>query len=262
MKTFPTVKTRRLLLILSVLLASCHDDEIDFPQPSECKLTEVSFYENGVSDGSATKVEYDSQGYVTKVTEVEGMPSELVEASTFSYNASHQLVREDYIWDSGRIEGYKTHTYNPDGALAQTVDHRDGSGLRTETYTYDTNGRVTEIAEAGDGSSSKRTFAYIGNSENISRVTHHDGNGQVVGTTTYEDYDNNLNVIYAAKGMLTVGVSRNNPGKETSVHVSQQDEITHYTYQYNSSGFVTEMEETREGEAGAHQSVYTYSGCD
>jgi hypothetical protein len=265
MRTITAFQPIDLLLVLSAFFFSCVDDRFDYPnpQPEECKLTDVIFFNDGVSsDGSAKQVEYNSQGYVSKVTEVEGIPSEEVSTSNYSYNANNQLIREDYIWDSGRITGYKTYTYHPDGTLAQVVNHEDGKSLSYETYTYDTNKRVTEIVEANDWRSSKRTFEYIGNSENISSVTHYDKNEQVVRTTTYEDYDDKLNPVYAAKGMVTVGESRNNHRKEMSVDADGSEEVIHYTYTYNASGFVTEAIENKEGEAADYKTVFTYHGCD
>lgn len=255
----------QFLLLLSVWLVATACDKKDnddtSPQTETCVLTQITFFEDGVSDGSAIAIQYNSKGLAEKLTETEGAPPEVVSTSTLVYNADNQLIRDDFVADGGLFTGYRTLQYNTDGTLRNIDFYIGGKLASSEQFTYDAAKKLTQATEVSGGMSFKKTYQYVGTSENISTITYYDADNKVAGKVTYENYDDKLNILYAVKGLVQPGTSRNNPGKETFAFSGYANEVTTYTYRYNATGFVTEMIEKEEGDATEYKSVYTYTGC-
>jgi YD repeat-containing protein len=275
MKKLITNNFYLLLLIAAVTFSSCDKKEKVDPATDKdaitCKLTKVAS-----SDGDDTYesvVEYNAQGYVTKITEKEtdldSPGSNSTWVTTYTYNASNQLVKE-----TEQDGDYTTYEYNAQGLLTKKVDvESDGSSSWTETYTYNAQGRLTQTVETSTGSgteySYKSTFEYDARG-NISKKNYFTNN-IAAGYVLFEDYDEKLNPFQAVKGFVDPEESRNNPRKITDVWqgdnngdgvAEENRDVEIITYKYNASGFVIERKEKEEGETDEEVEIFTYTGCN
>ncbi|AMM50775.1 hypothetical protein TH61_05695 [Rufibacter sp. DG15C] len=258
MKSLFTNKVWALLALCCLTLASCGDDEDEEVSIQSCVLDQVEFFENNISDGSTLKVEYNSQGYVTKATEREG--TAVVGTRTFEYNSQNQLVKEVFSEDGGDYEGYTTYEYSSAGTLSKMTRYLDGVLESTETFTYDGSKRLTESRETYMGDVYRTTYSYVGSSQNIAMEMYYDSQGDAAGMTTYEDYDDKLNPYLSIKGVVSPGESRNNPRKATYTYGSSS-EVNNYAYKYNASGFVTEIVSKTPNGQTEYKTMFSYAGC-
>lgn len=265
MKRTFTKQLLALLALLPFVFISCSDDEGD-PAPSletDCQITKITFFNNGVNDGSHHEMTYNSQGFITKLESKEGLGNQATTISleTFSYNSQNQLMRVDYSHDSGNEEGYTIYEYNANGTVSKISDYNTNTTLASvQTITYDANKRATQIMESQNGITYKTVFEYVGTSENVSKRISYDPDNQVEETITYENYDDKPNPAFLLKGFPKIGESRNNPKKvtETSVY-SSTPWVTNFTYSYNNNGLVSEIIEKMAGSTDEHKSVFTYN---
>jgi len=256
-----TTFTSKLFLFLSLTFAfaACNDKEEDDATPdiietAACRLTDVTD-----NDEEANKVEYNSSGFVVKLTETD--EDDEVYTTTFIYDANNRLIKEESR-ENGQLDDYTTYEYTNNLITTSKYYDADGTLEDTEVYKYDGNNRIVEIS---DDSNYKTTFTYDANG-NVTKVESFDLN-RLTDRQVYENYDDKPTALSAVKGLFFgyAGVSKNNPGKATYYYDADGDGvldtspsgITTYTYKYNNNGYPTQIIETDE-DNDTYTTNYTY----
>lgn len=251
-------------------LAACDKSEDDGtpdpdnPAQTACQLTKVA--EEG--DDEYGEVEYNTQGYATKLLSKESGSNAVDEYTLLTYNTNNQLVKwEDY--EAGQLDDdYSTLEYT--NSLLTTVNNYDGSIISSvTTLKYNTDKRLIEYSiDEREEIVFKSTYAY----DSKGNVTNEENfyNDVLTSATTYENYDDKHTPYAAVKGVpgiLFDDLSQNNPGKKTYAYDSNGDgvlqpgessEVTTYAYEYNSDGFPTEITET-EDDGDTEIIMFTYA---
>lgn len=276
MKYFFTNKLFILLLLLSVSLVSCKDKGEEEAAPvnsAACKLTRTEITEPGSAEKTVLVAEYNAQGYVVRLTETayrDGAVND-VDVSAFEYNANNQLIKVIDLED-GETDGYDTYEYNANGTLSKiSYFDYDGTLRSYETFNYDANKRLIERLQHYSYNNSTYKIGYeYGSNDNIARMIVYDLENKPLYVTTYENYDDKLNPLYAIKGIVLVGESKHNPGKANDVYDNNGDgvldasdtpEVTTYTYKYNAHGYATEIVEKYNG-VEDEKTTFTFEGCN
>jgi YD repeat-containing protein len=255
MKLNITTKFLSLFVAAAITLSSCGDDKDEItPIVNEtgCKLTEVN-----TSDEGSSSVQYNAKGLVSKVITTYNEDGEDVEYTTvYTYNGSNQLIKEEEFGPDGESEWYTTYEYS-NGLLSKSKEYEGGELDYTATYTYDASKRLIEISEDDEYI---MTFEYNSAGNVTEAVAEYMGETYMM--FTYENYDNKLNPIAAAPGMLSLfeGSSKNNPGRVTSrFYYGSEDyveDVIEYTYQYNNKNLPTKI--TQSNEEGEFITNFTY----
>jgi len=257
MKLNITSKVLGLFVVAALSLTACGDKDDD-AQPvldqTACKLTQVT------DEDETSVVEYNANGYISKITmtEADG-EDESVYVTTYTYDASNKLIKEEYTLD-GENDGYTTYEYS-NNLISKSKGYYDGELQYTAAYTYDSNNRITAITEVENGSEEQYSITFAYNSGgNVSQMDTKFMNETFM-SVKYENYDNKLTPFAAIKGMANPygGSSKNNPGKETmTFYLSGEPEstVTNYTYQYNSNNLPTKITETSEGSTTVSNFTY------
>lgn len=176
-------------------------------------------------------MEYNSKGQLIKMQSSEGI-------STFEYNNGKPVKANNYNVKQ-QLESYFEFNYSGDQLTSNKLIHTNSQNNRTHQYTYNAAGQLTTYTickSANCSDPSIETYTYNGG--NVSLRTLKDD--ELVSEYSYDNkvnpYTNTnkyLKVLWANNEILSKNnctISRNN-----SKHTGQ--DITVYTFEYNSSGF-------------------------
>lgn len=265
MKRTLITKLKVLLVLLAFGAASCGEENPDDlvtpvdPQ-SGCRLTELR--EQG--DDEVTKVEYNAQGNISKVTETGRGDTDII---AYTYDANNRLIKVEQTNDSDN--DYSAYEYT--NGLVSAIKEYDGGVLEsTITLKYDANKRLIELTEDLDDDIYKVTFEY----DNKGNVTKSEAffDNMLSRRRVFENYDDKKTPLSAVPGLVepSAMASKNNPGKETVQYFTDQDgngqvdaqpydsRVTTYTYEYNSNGFPTKITQSEAG-GRSYIQLYTYN---
>lgn len=268
MKKLNPIKSLFLYLSLGLCLAACDEDnpdpDPDNPAQTGCQLTKV--VEEG--DDEYGEVEYNTQGYITKLITKETGSNAADEYTLFTYNTNNQLVKWENYDDGQLDDDYATLGFTNN--LLTTINNYDGSTISSvTTLKYDADKRVIEASNDGevDGIVFKTTYTYDSKG-NVTKEEYFN-NDVLTSTYTYENYDDKhtpYSAIKGVPGILLEDLSQNNPGKMTESYDSngdgvlqpdEQSDVTTYIYKYNSDGLPTEVTET--DQSGIEVMTFAYT---
>jgi len=220
-----------------------------------CRLVQL---EVGGEDSNIIKFEYNAAGYVIKAFNGDKL------TSIFEYNSDNLMVRQN---GPSNEDGYTTYTY-VDGLVTQSTYYDENGNESMQTYKYDAQKRLIE-SKSEDGF--KTIFTYDSRGNVIKEDDYGADNGNTLSrSTTYENFDDKINLWRAVKGFPATAVdnlstlynNENNYGKATLTDYSNGGAkvITTVTYKYNANGYPTEV--TGPNEDGSTETLTsTYQGC-
>ena len=217
-------------------------------------LTKIAF-----SDRGTYTLNYDTNNFLTSVVTTG-------QSYAFSYDAKGLLTKLEL---SGSQTATYQYTHNAEGKVVSATSKADVGipGQFDEhdyTYDYSIANKVVVTDKDHDPTYPARTYTHTLSGKNVVETK-----GTDIGTTTYENYDNKLNlgskspftifdlygnfIPYADKERLVQ--SANNPGKKTSR--TQYDTLVHtYSYEYNGN-VVTKSVEVQTGGLGGTTTITT-----
>ena len=216
-------------------------------------LTKIAF-----SDRGTYNLNYDANNFLTSVVTTG-------QSYVLSYDAKGLLTK---LVLSGSQTATYQYTHNAEGKVVSATSKAD-VGLpefdeHDYTYDYSIANKVVVTDKDHDPTYPARTYTHTLSGKNVVETK-----GTDIGTTTYENYDNKLNlgskspftifdlygnfIPYADKERLVQ--SSNNPGKKTSR--TQYDTLVHtYSYEYNGN-VVTKSVEVQTGGLGGTTTITT-----
>ena len=217
-------------------------------------LTKIAF-----SDRGTYTLNYDANNFLTSVVTTG-------QSYVLSYDAKGLLTK---LVLSGSQTATYQYTHNAEGKVVSATSKADVGipGQFDEhdyTYDYSIANKVVVTDKDHDPTYPARTYTHTLSGKNVVETK-----GTDIGTTTYENYDNKLNlgskspftifdlygnfIPYADKERLVQ--SSNNPGKKTSR--TQYDTLVHtYLYEYNGN-VVTKSVEVQTGGLGGTTTITT-----
>jgi len=217
-------------------------------------LTKIAF-----SDRGTYTLNYDANNFLTSVVTTG-------QSYVLSYDAKGLLTK---LVLSGNQTATYQYTHNAEGKVVSATSKADVGipGQFDEhdyTYDYSIANKVVVTDKDHDPTYPARTYTHTLSGKNVVETK-----GTDIGTTTYENYDNKLNlgskspftifdlygnfIPYADKERLVQ--SSNNPGKKTSR--TQYDTLVHtYSYEYNGN-IVTKSVEVQTGGLGGTTTITT-----
>ena len=217
-------------------------------------LTKIAF-----SDRGTYTLNYDANNFLTSVVTTG-------QSYVLSYDAKGLLTK--LVLSGGQTATYQ-YTHNAEGKVVSATSKADVGipGQFDEhdyTYDYSIANKVVVTDKDHDPTYPARTYTHTLSGKNVVETK-----GTDIGTTTYENYDNKLNlgskspftifdlygnfIPYADKERLVQ--SSNNPGKKTSR--TQYDTLVHtYSYEYNGN-VVTKSVEVYTGGLGGTTTITT-----
>ena len=217
-------------------------------------LTKIAF-----SDRGTYTLNYDANNFLTSVVTTG-------QSYVLSYDAKGLLTK--LVLSGGQTATYQ-YTHNAEGKVVSATSKADVGipGQFDEhdyTYDYSIANKVVVTDKDHDPTYPARTYTHTLSGKNVVETK-----GTDIGTTTYENYDNKLNlgskspftifdlygnfIPYADKERLVQ--SSNNPGKKTSR--TQYDTLVHtYSYEYNGN-VVTKSVEVQTGGLGGTTTITT-----
>ena len=217
-------------------------------------LTKIAF-----SDRGTYTLNYDANNFLTSVVTTG-------QSYVLSYDAKGLLTK---LVLSGSQTATYQYTHNAEGKVVSATSKADVGipGQFDEhdyTYDYSIANKVVVTDKDHDPTYPARTYTHTLSGKNVVETK-----GTDIGTTTYENYDNKLNlgskspftifdlygnfIPYADKERLVQ--SSNNPGKKTSR--TQYDTLVHtYSYEYNGN-VVTKSVEVQTGGLGGTTTITT-----
>ncbi|MBF9253426.1 hypothetical protein I2I11_08990 [Pontibacter sp. 172403-2] len=251
MKKLIFLKPLLLYAFLGLCSTACNDDDgqVPMPEPEEpaCRLTKII---NGTY--GPTVIQYNAQGYVTKLTDEHSNGTETV--TYITYNAQNQAVKAEV--HGSDFSYYYTYEYTNGLAATMKRYSQDGRQEDVRRFTYDSRKRLIEERFGDNDASATYTYAYTyDNNDNLTKWEILYG-ANVIGWTTYENYDNNPTPYSTLKGVpyhVCVypynSLGKNNPGKKAeavgvdeSGTLEPEEIFTYtYTYTYNSESYPTKF---------------------
>ena len=217
-------------------------------------LTKIAF-----SDRGTYTLNYDANNFLTSVVTTG-------QSYVLSYDAKGLLTK---LVLSGSQTATYQYTHNAEGKVVSATSKADVGipGQFDEhdyTYDYSIANKVVVTDKDHDPTYPARTYTHTLSGKNVVETK-----GTDIGTTTYENYDNKLNlgskspftifdlygnfIPYADKERLVQ--SSNNPGKKTSR--TQYYTLVHtYSYEYNGN-VVTKSVEVQTGGLGGTTTITT-----
>lgn len=256
-----------VLVALALLFTACDKSENEdlVPDPANpdpnvaCVLTKAL-----EDDADEHRFVYNAKGYIERITYLDKESGD-EEYETFEYDANNRLVKSKYYEDSA-LEQYAEYTYVNGVLNTEKWFSPDGELTDQTVYTFDSNGRVTEILdkaffEDNKFSTWRSVFTYNSAGNATTRTVYYadELRGEEIGyTETYEGYDDKKRVSLTVAGVLdfSFGSSRNNPSKVITDY-GDYGYITEYSYKYNDKGFPTEVTEDYDDEVS--KTTYSYS---
>ena len=217
-------------------------------------LTKIAF-----SDRGTYTLNYDANNFLTSVVTTG-------QSYALSYDAKGLLTK--LVLSGGQTATYQ-YTYNAEGKVVSATSKVDVGipGQFDEhdyTYDYSIANKVVVTDKDHDPTYPARTYTHTLSGKNVVETK-----GTDIGTTTYENYDNKLNlgskspftifdlygnfIPYADKERLVQ--SSNNPGKKTS-RTQYYTLVSTYSYEYNNN-VVTKSVEVQTGGLGGTTTITT-----
>ncbi|RAU83673.1 hypothetical protein DP923_00950 [Pontibacter arcticus] len=242
-----------VIAAMSFAVTACDKDDSEEAAPAvvdaPCKVTEIN------ADGQASKLEYNADGFITKITaadtDEDGNPVTTTES--YTYNAANQLTKTELRIKDKLIN---TAVYTYQNGYVQSVKRTYSQPVSESvtTFKYDGNKRIAEKSVLSDGITYTTKYTYDGNGNIEKEEGFYEGN--LDSRTVYSGYDDKPAPYVAVKGkpMVEETVSKNNPGKMiTNIMYDLNGdgvpepesvyEVT-YKYEYNSNGFPVKVLET------------------
>lgn len=260
MKNLNLLKPLFLFVFLGLCSTACNDDDGQIPMPNPevtCRL---------ISSNFADSIEYNAEGYVTKMTSFYTNSDILTETYKFIYNDANLVVREELYLDDylfgDYLASYTTYAYSDGLRTSSTTFSSEGERRSIKTFEYDNKKRLIKsisfIRPIEEGSHSTTIYAYDSNDDVIKVEMLYANRSDLITPpdfiTTYEDYDNHPAPLSTVKGWPGIegyrGLSKHNPGKTTYMVDSNDDGIIQpgeekgvatYHYVYNSEGYPTKI---------------------
>ena len=217
-------------------------------------LTKIAF-----SDRGTYTLNYDANNFLTSVVTTG-------QSYVLSYDAKGLLTK---LVLSGSQTATYQYTHNAEGKVVSATSKADVGipGQFDEhdyTYDYSIANKVVVTDKDHDPTYPARTYTHTLSGKNVVETK-----GTDIGTTTYENYDNKLNlgskspftifdlygnfIPYADKERLVQ--SSNNPGKKTS-RTQYDTLVSTYSYEYNGN-VVTKSVEVQTGGLGGTTTITT-----
>ena len=216
-------------------------------------LTKIAF-----SDRGTYTLNYDANNFLTSVVTTG-------QSYVLSYDAKGLLTK--LVLSGGQTATYQ-YTHNTEGKVVSATSKADVGipGQFDEhdyTYDYSIANKVVVTDKDHDHTYPARTYTHTLSGKNVVETK-----GTDIGTTTYENYDNKLNlgsksptifdlygnfIPYADKERLVQ--SSNNPGKKTS-RTQYYTLVSTYSYEYNGN-VVTKSVEVQTGGLGGTTTITT-----
>ena len=217
-------------------------------------LTKIAF-----SDRGTYTLNYDANNFLTSVVTTG-------QSYVLSYDAKGLLTK--LVLSGGQTATYQ-YTHNAEGKVVSATSKADVGipGQFDEhdyTYDYSVANKVVVTDKDHDPTYPARTYTHTLSGKNVVETK-----GTDIGTTTYENYDNKLNlgskspftifdlygnfIPYADKERLVQ--SSNNPGKKTS-RTQYYTLVSTYSYEYNGN-VVTKSVEVQTGGLGGTTTITT-----
>ena len=217
-------------------------------------LTKIAF-----SDRGTYTLNYDANNFLTSVVTTG-------QSYVLSYDAKGLLTK---LVLSGSQTATYQYTHNAEGKVVSATSKADVGipGQFDEhdyTYDYSIANKVVVTDKDHDPTYPARTYTHTLSGKNVVETK-----GSDIGTTTYENYDNKLNlgskspftifdlygnfIPYADKERLVQ--SANNPGKKTS-RTQYDTLVSTYSYEYNGN-VVTKSVEVQTGGLGGTTTITT-----
>ena len=198
-----------------------------------------NFLTSVVTTGQSYVLSYDAKGLLTKLVLSGGQTA----TYQYTHNAEGKVVSATSKADVGIPGQFDEHDY---------------------TYDYSVANKVVVTDKDHDPTYPARTYTHTLSGKNVVETK-----GTDIGTTTYENYDNKLNlgskspftifdlygnfIPYADKERLVQ--SSNNPGKKTS-RTQYYTLVSTYSYEYNGN-VVTKSVEVQTGGLGGTTTITT-----
>ncbi|EPG73685.1 hypothetical protein LEP1GSC058_3410 [Leptospira fainei serovar Hurstbridge str. BUT 6] len=76
---------------------------------------------------------------------VKNSNGKVIYTAKYSYDESGKLVREDYISQDGKSDGYTKFSYKDKKVQKEELFDKDGKNLETKTFMYDKNGILSSL---------------------------------------------------------------------------------------------------------------------
>ena len=217
-------------------------------------ITGLTAYSEDPVGGASTKYEYNSSGYLYKVTDPMGGVETYNEydraGNVLSKTDRNSNVIKNVYGVFGLKKSYtegspetKEYTYDGLGNVIKTKSVNKNGEEVTEEYSYDGLGRLTEsISDEGE----KQEYSYDSNSNLTSyKLTGAENSNEI----SYEYNAANRLTKLTNNGIITTyGYDANG-----NLLMKDQNNGVNTEYEYNDAGMLTRMETTKGG------SVYTYS---
>lgn len=236
----PTISMKNLLLLLSLsilfVLPGC--DSNDNPEPTNCKISKVTFQGWDYS----ILYNYDSDDRLIKITLIDNGDTSI---STLTYNGN-AVVFNGYN-ENGVLTSIKNATLTPTGNIID-VTETDTSGNigRTIHLSYNSDNNLIEVIENDNGNIDTTTLNWV--SGNLTVFTNN------ISTANYDYYTGTVSSIRYGKGNgvllnadITVYVaplSSKDFIKTIDLGVLNQD---NYSYEYDEWGKATKIIITSNG---------------
>lgn len=183
---------------------------------------------------------YNARGNVTEVSNYDKQ-GKVISLHVYQYdNRENRVNFEQYDGNREKLQRSQRTVYDPKGNKTREYGF-DGASPYSNTFQYDANGRITEIAYTVENALvEKRQFKYSGNKTEI--LGFDKSNVQTFKQeNTYND-----------KGLLVMEVQTGNKGNV--VHT--------LNLQYNNAGGVSEEVKKREGDQLDYQKLYEYDSAN
>jgi hypothetical protein len=254
-----------MALIATVFTISCSDDNV--------KKKPLVLPEKMESTDSKVEFSYDPDNNVTAVTSSYYYPNDVVLVTNYAYTYTTEGNYKQCLVDNGYRFDY---TYEDD-KLVRTDEYIDDSFTQYHSFTYNAEGRVTEILtwqdipeEGGWIPVSKSTYAYNGDSNVTQQKLYYYNSGtkehHLQTSFNYNGYDSEVSVEGLFANLTAnpaIKLSKNNPLKITTSNGNGIMSFTvDFTYSYDDLGYIVSrsIESTvlSTGEKSTNAQNFTY----
>ncbi|RYU96353.1 DUF4595 domain-containing protein [Emticicia agri] len=250
------MKTVIAIIVCSLISVSfsCKNEAVepaDFICDKTAKITRQSF-------GNLEMVISYENGKIAKVARADGKG--LVE--NYNYQSASELIITRNFSDGGIGNTFRT-TLNEKGYVLKFV--QEGTAGYTNTFTYDTEGflKTASYVFANDAKlNSNSTYSYTNG--NLTQVKNMTGTvvNYVVDYTYYEDKLNKADLIGNQNQPDMYGrISKNLVKTIKYTYADKNTELSEYTYELNSNGFVKSLVEkltAKDGKSTTQTNKYAY----
>lgn len=235
------IKTPLVVVFLAATFTiACSDDDVKKPVVLPGKME---------SADSKLEFSYDADNRITAVKSSYYYPNDVVLVTNYAYTYTTDGKYKQCLVDNGYRFDY---TYEGD-QLVRTDEYIDNSFTEYYSFTYNDEGRVTEIItwqdipeEGGWIPVSKGTYAYDDNSNVTQQKLYYYNSGtkehHLQTSFNYTGYDSKISVegLFAnPTANPAIKLSKNNPLKTTTSNSNGvMSFITDFTYSYDGAGYI------------------------